>query len=160
MRAARWFLFGAVVASAAPVRAQAPAAASCPSCTSVLLPVATRHLPRGTVLSAGDLRVALVAQRGPHADPPEDVTGWVTRRAVRPGEVLRAPTIARLPLVARGSVVQVAVQHGPVQVTTTGVAVIDAHLDDEVPIRLGPKRIVQGRVRGPGQVQLIESRTP
>jgi flagella basal body P-ring formation protein FlgA len=113
------------------------------------------------VLSESDLRVARVAVRGPQADLPTTISGWITRRTIRAGEVLRAPAIARRPLVPRGSVVDVAIRVGDVQVVTRGVAVRDAEMDEAVAIRLGPKRMVQGRVQGPGHVLLIDSlRTP
>jgi flagella basal body P-ring formation protein FlgA len=89
------------------------------------------------------------------------VAGWVTRRAVRAGEVLRPPAIARRPLVARGMPVAIAVQVGDIEVLASGVAVADADVDDIVGVRLGPKRTVQGRVLRAGHVQLIDSlRTP
>lgn len=147
------------VAGSGPLRAQDTA--TCAACSQVMAPVATRHLPRGTVLSERDLTVARVVLRGPQSDLPVAITGWVTRRAVRAGEVLRPPAIARRPLVPRGSVVDVAVRVGEVEVVTAGVVLRDGEMDDEVSIRLGPKRTVQGRVRGPGQVLLIDSqRTP
>jgi flagella basal body P-ring formation protein FlgA len=135
--------------------------ASCMDCAAFLAPVATRHLPRGTVLSETDLKVARVAVRGIQADLPVQVAGWVTRRTIRAGEVLRPPAIARRPLVPRGSTVDVAIRVGEVEVVTRGVAIRDAEMDDAVAVRLGPKRTVQGRVQGPGHVLLIDSlRTP
>ena len=155
-------VFGLLVTSAAVVPAQdRDPTAPCQGCPSFLAPVATRHLPRGTVLSESDLRVARVAVRGLHADLPATISGWVTRRTIRAGEVLRPPAIARRPLVPRGSTVDVAIRVGEVEVVTRGVATRDAELDDAVAVRLGPKRTVQGRVQGPGHVLLIDSlRTP
>lgn len=152
-------LVASSVAGSGSLRAQDTA--TCAACSQVMAPVATRHLPRGTVLNESDLTVARVALRGPQSDLPVAITGWVTRRAVRAGEVLRPPAVARRPLVPRGSVVDVAVRVGAVEVVTAGVVLRDGEMDDEVSIRLGPKRTVQGRVRGPGQVLLIDSqRTP
>jgi flagella basal body P-ring formation protein FlgA len=150
----------ALIAGARAVPAQ-EAVSACATCPFLLAPVATRHLPRGTVLSESDLQVARVAVRGPQSDLPATITGWVTRRSIRAGEVLRPPAIARRPLMPRGSTVTVEVRVGGLAVATTGVAMADAELDDTVSVRLGPKRTVQGRVRGPGQVVLIDSlRTP
>ncbi|MBK8250668.1 MAG: flagellar basal body P-ring formation protein FlgA [Gemmatimonadetes bacterium] len=155
-------VLGLLLGAVADVPAQDRAATtSCADCQTFLAPVATRHLPRGTVLSESDLRVARVAVRGLHADLPGTLSGWVTRRTIRAGEVLRPPAIARRPLVPRGSTVDVAIRVGEVEVMTRGVATRDAEMDDAVAVRLGPKRTVQGRVQGPGHVLLIDSlRTP
>lgn len=155
-------VMGVVLTPIADVPAQdRDSTASCQGCPTFLAPVATRHLPRGTVLSESDLRVAHVASRVLQADLPVTISGWVTRRTIRAGELLRPPAIARRPLVPRGSTVDVAIRVGEIEVVTRGVAIRDAEMDDAVAVRLGPKRTVQGRVQGPGHVLLIDSlRTP
>src|SRR3954471_8298978 len=57
--------------------------------------VATRTLPRGTVLSAGDfeLRDTTMRMSATRPHPTPVVAGWVPRRTITAGEILREPAV-------------------------------------------------------------------
>ena len=115
--------------------------------------VATRRLARGTVLRAGDMRAARVARRGPVARATGDVaTGWIVRRVIQAGEVLRAPAVAPAPLVTAGQAVQYTYQQDGLALTLAGVAPVAGSLGDTIPVRLGARRRVSGIVTGPAHV--------
>jgi flagella basal body P-ring formation protein FlgA len=128
--------------------------------------VATRRLPRGTVLRATDLAPARVPARvdahgRAHADSCLVAPGWVARRVIQPGEVLRPPAVAPAALVAAGQAVRYTFRHDGLELTLDGVAPVGGALGDTIPVRLGARRRVTGVVAGPAHVVATDSpRTP
>lgn len=139
-------------------------AANAPATTEAL--VATRRLTRGTVLRASDIARTQVAPRldaNGHARPEalDVVPGWVARRVIQPGEVLRAPAVAPAPLVAAGQAVRFTYQQDGLELSLDGVAPVAGALGDTIPVRLGARRRLTGIVAGPAHVVAIDlSRTP
>lgn len=120
--------------------------------------VAARLLPRGTVLTERD--IALTPATNASATTPIDTAaraGWVTRRLVRAGEVLRAPAVAPAPLFHANHPVRFLVQRDGFQLSLDGVAVIAASLGDTIPVRLGAKRRLSGVVSGRDEVVALDS---
>ncbi|MEO6445737.1 MAG: flagellar basal body P-ring formation chaperone FlgA [Gemmatimonadaceae bacterium] len=163
LRPLRWSLLlvmqavAVLFSGAAPLHAQSESSLSLAGPTQ-LVPVATRRLPRGTVLRESDMTVARVALRGPASAQPAAVTaGWVTRRVVLAGEVLREPAVAPAPLVAAGQRVQFTYMQNGLQLTFDGVAMAAGSLGDAVAVRLGAKRRVTGLVSGPARVVATDS---
>lgn len=120
---------------------------------SIEVTVATRRLPRGAVLQAGDLQVmrvagGLAAARRHTAVHP----GWIARRVIQPGEILRPPAVAPAPLVTAGQAVQFTFQQDGLALTLDGVAPVAGSLGDTIPVRLGARRRVTGVVAGPARV--------
>jgi flagella basal body P-ring formation protein FlgA len=128
---------------------------------TVLAPVATRRHPRGTVLNESDFTVARVALGESPLSPGQSRpgVGWVTRRVVAEGEVLREPAVAPAPAVAAGQPVLFVYNAGlsGLRLSLHGVARSAAALGDRVAVRLGPKRSVAGIVAGPGLVTATDS---
>jgi len=145
----------AILLWAAPSALAAQGAAGT-SADSIEVAVATRRLPRGTVLRAGDVSMARVvagiasARRHTAVHP-----GWVTRRVIQPGEVLRPPAVAPAPLVAAGQPVQFTYQQDGLALTLDGVAPVAGSLGDTIPVRLGAHRRVTGVVAGPARVVAV-----
>ena len=162
-RIARWFVFLAVQALAAIVsgRSRLYAQADVPAsrdAADVPVPIATRRLPRGTVLTERDMTVARVAHRSAAVSGPINVAaGWITRRVVQAGEALRAPAIGPAPLVRAGQTVEFIYMQDGLRLSLHGVAVVSAALGDVVDVRLGVKRRVTGIVSGPARITAIES---
>jgi flagella basal body P-ring formation protein FlgA len=101
------------------------------------------------------MTLATVTVRGqptPHAIP-----GWVTRRVVLAGEVLREPAAAPMPLVSAGAPVQFEINQSGLRLSLDGVAMSAASLGERVAVRLGAKRRVVGIVAGPARVIAIDS---
>ncbi|MES2521499.1 MAG: flagellar basal body P-ring formation chaperone FlgA [Gemmatimonadota bacterium] len=122
------------------------------------LPVATRDLARGDTVGAADftLRDTTMVWRwnGVSPDTTRAITGWVTRRAIVAGEVLRAPAVMAPPLVTSGATVTVVYQDGPVRLTLTGVAMNTAPLGAAVGVRIDRTRRLDGIAVAPNTVRL------
>ncbi len=137
---------------------------------SVDVLVATRRLARGAVLRASDMTVARIGRRALAARSAARsatrsagavTAGWVARRVIQAGEVLRAPAVAPAPLVAAGQAVQYTYQQDGLALTLDGVAPVAGSLGDTIPVRLGARRRVTGIVAGPAHVvALAPSQVP
>lgn len=123
-----------------------------------MVPVATRRLPRGTVLSESDISVARVVDWSAHrtADLPS-VSGWITRRIIHPGERLREPALAPAPAVKAGDTVLLLAGGPGFRLSITGTATADGAPGRTLAVRLGAGRVVSGTVLGPGTLALIDS---
>lgn len=116
-------------------------------------PVASRRLPRGTVLSATDIRWRPTQRTARSSTPAQQpTTGWVTRRVILEGELLRPPAVVPAPMVRAGDPVRVRVTVQGLQLTTAGIATTSAVLGDTISVRLGPHRRLSGVVTGPNLV--------
>lgn len=129
-------------------------------------PVAARRIARGTILRAADITIARVPMRidafGIARPDTTPVTpGWIARRVIQRGEVLRSPAVAPAPLVAAGQPVQFTYLQDGLELTLDGVAPVAGSLGDTIPVRLGARRRVTGVVAGPARVVATDlSRTP
>lgn len=119
------------------------------------VPVAARDLPRGVVLTGADIRMGVGPGVGRSGELGE--AGWVTRRVVRAGEVLRAPAVGRPRVVKSGDEVEVRWAGGAVSVVVRGVAAGSAGVGERVRVRLGTGWRIEGVVIGPA---LIEIQSP
>lgn len=108
------------------------------------LPVAARSIPRGAELVAEDI--------APGTDSATARLGWIARRVIRAGEVLREPAVVPPPLIRAGQAVQYRVTVNGISVSLAGTALSDASLGDEVMVRVDARRRMQGVVTGRGMV--------
>jgi flagella basal body P-ring formation protein FlgA len=115
--------------------------------------IATRTLARGTVLSANDFVVRDTTLRGP-ADAMPVGEGWVTRRLIGAGEVLRIPAVERPHLVTANQPVEVEWRDSNVTLTLRGIATRNAALGERVPVRTGSGRRMEAVVVAPGRVRM------
>jgi flagella basal body P-ring formation protein FlgA len=139
--------------------AQETAAAAVPrGHVRLALPVATRDLARGDTLRDSDMRFVdtLLVWRwqGTLPDTTRPQAGWVTRRPIAAGELLRAPAVTAPPIVASGATVRVLYQDGPVRLTLTGVATNSASLGAPVGVRIDRTRRLDGVAVAPNTVRL------
>jgi flagella basal body P-ring formation protein FlgA len=111
------------------------------------------------VIGAGDMTVARVAIRASSTGGRLAQTGWVTRRVVLPGELLREPAVAPMPLVGAGQTVSYTFRSDGIELTLEGVAMNAGSLGSDVTVRLDPHRRVVGTVTGPGRVESRDSRS-
>lgn len=105
---------------------------------------AARPIARGTVLAVADLRLGAAAS--------EVQPGWIARRAIREGEVLRPPAVVPPRAVRQGQTVRVLVAEGGVHLALEGQAMGGGDPGDEVLVRLGPNRRITGVITGAAQV--------
>ncbi len=108
-------------------------------------PVATRDLPRGYVLTVGDVEWQEIVFWGAPTEPdtrPRE--GWISRRPITAGDPLVSPQVNPRPAVASGTNVTVRWTTGRVTVELSGRAVGNAALGEEVSVRLKTGLRVRG----------------
>lgn len=87
---------------------------------------------------------------------PAQAAGRVARRALGAGAVLTAQDLISPRAVRRGDAVTLVSRHGAVEVRASGRALGEAGTDERVSVEnLASRRIVQGVVRGNGEVEVI-----
>ena len=132
---------GLLAALASSVHAQAPQGLQ--ESAAVAGAVATRTLPRGTILQASDVT----------GDAAASVLGFETQRVITAGESLRAPAIAPAAAIRAGETVTVRVEMSGIIVTRPGVALGTARVGQPVRVRLG-QHSLSGIADAPGVVRL------
>ena len=115
--------------------------------------IATRTLPRGTGLTSADFVVRDTTLRG-LPDTSEVSPGWVTRRLIGAGEVLRMPAVERPNAVSANQAVQVEWQDKDIRLTIHGIATRHASLGERVSVRIDNGRRMEATVVAPGRVRL------
>lgn len=110
--------------------------------------VATRALPRGTVLAADDMAPAAPNAAG--AAP----LGWTTKRLIAAGEPLRAPAVAPPDAIRSGQPVDVVYSDGAIRLRLKGTALNAAPVGARVAVRIDARRRLEGVAVGPSTVQL------
>lgn len=129
-----------------------------PGTAQVTWPRATRALPRGETLGAGDFTLAdtVIAWHWNRVQPDSTraVIGWVTRRAIAAGEFLRSPSIAPANVVTAGTTVTVLWNDGTLRLTLKGTATNNAALGAPVGVRIDRNRRLDGLAVAPNTVRL------
>jgi len=124
----------------------------------VSLSFATRFLERGETLRPDDFvrRDTVINWRWGMVSP--DTTrvsaGWMTRRPIAAGEVLRPPAVMPPPVITSGATVSAVYQDGPVRVVIAGTATNTAAVGAPVGVRIDRARRLDGVAVGPNIVRL------
>ncbi len=152
-------VFLACVAAASLALPATYAAAQSTSGTArVRVAVATHALQRGATLTAEDIAIVdtTIVWRWTTIAPDTVLAqpGWVTRRPIAAGEVLRAPGVGAPPVVNAGATVAVLYQDGPVRLRLSGVATNTAALGAPVGVRIDATRRLDGIAVAPNTVRL------
>lgn len=126
--------------------------------TIAQVPVLTRPLRRGDLISASDISWQDL-ELGPGSAQiivsAEDVIGRTPRQNLRAGVPLRGFDLTAPTAVARGSQVTMIFQSGNLQITTQGRALADAAMGEAVRVvNLMSSRTVEGRVEAMGVVRV------
>lgn len=125
---------------------------------TITISVAARALARGDTLQASDIATmdtTIVWRWNSIApDTTRALPGWVTRRYVALGEVLRAPAVMPPPVITSGTRVTAIWQDGPLRVVVTGIATNTAAIGAPVGVRIDPTRRLDGIAAGPNTVRL------
>jgi len=118
--------------------------------------VATHVLPRGTVLSADDFEMRDTSTRGfvSMPDTTAIAAGWVTRRTINAGEILRAPAVEAPTVVSANSPVSIEFADGNVSLTIRGVAARNGAIGERVPVRTEMGKRIEATVVAPGRVKV------
>lgn len=119
--------------------------------------VAARAITRGDTLMASDLATldTVITWRWNGApDTTRAAAGWVARRNIAAGEVLRAPAVTPPPVITSGSTVTAVWQDGALRVVVAGVATNTAALGAPVGVRIDRTRRLDGVAAGPNLIRL------
>jgi flagella basal body P-ring formation protein FlgA len=120
--------------------------------------VALRPIAQGEVLRSADLRI----ERRPKTEAAtiEEIVGLAAKRALKPGQVIRAADVMRPELVARNESVTVIFEVPGMVLTTLGKAIESGALGDVISVvNVQSKRTIQATVRGSGRVS-VTAATP
>lgn len=122
------------------------------------LPIATRDIMRGDTLGASDIAMRDTMLVWHWNSAPSDtasvVPGWVARRNIAAGELLRTPAVMAPPLVTSGQTVSVLYEDGPVRLVLKGVATNTAPLGAPVGVRISATRRLDGVAVAPNTVRI------
>lgn len=118
--------------------------------------IATRDLARGSVLTATDMRWAdTVGVAASSSDTVRVVPGWVARRTIRAGEILREPSVSRPDLVSSGDAVDVVYSTPEVTIRVRGTAIGSGGQGDPVYVRLDNRKRLRGVVTAANTVRVM-----
>jgi flagella basal body P-ring formation protein FlgA len=115
--------------------------------------VATRIIARGTVLSAADFILRDTTLRGP-SDTTTVSEGWVARRLIGAGEILRMPAVERPRMINANQPVQLEWSDSNVTLVLRGIATRNAALGERIAVRTDSGRRVEATVVAPGRLRL------
>ena len=119
------------------------------------VPVATHQIARGATLTADDIEFRDSTMRsGTPADTNEVAPGWVTRRMINAGEILRSPAVEPPSLVTANQPVEVEWVDGNIKLTLRGIATRNAPIGSRVTVRMENGRRVDGTVVAAGRVRI------
>lgn len=126
--------------------------------TVIDIPVLVRPVARGEVIAAGDvewLRMRSDRVRPDAITSEATLIGQEARRALRPGEALRAFDLREPAAIARGETVALVFQSGPLTLTARARALENAALGQTARfVNLQSNRTIEGVVEGPGRVRV------
>ncbi len=121
--------------------------------------VASRNLQRGELISTEDVGVEVLDMsqyRQGYSSKPEDIIGKELRYPVNKGDAFRSSALNTQLAIKRGDDVSVEAIAGTIRVVTTGTAVSDGRIGQQIKIKNNQSaRILSAKVLGPGKVQSI-----
>jgi flagella basal body P-ring formation protein FlgA len=115
--------------------------------------IASRALARGTVITVDDIiyKDSTVRAAG---DSSRVAPGWVTRRMIAAGELLRAPAVEPPNVVLANQTVDVEWKDQNVALTLRGIVTRSAAIGDRVTVRTESGRRFEGTVIASGRVRI------
>jgi flagella basal body P-ring formation protein FlgA len=123
-----------------------------------LMPIATRPLRKGDIVSGADVELSRVNGTTVGRDVIEnlsDVVGQSLTRDVGQGEMFRNGAVVVTPLVKAGARVTLLYRRGRLEATATGVALENGAAGQEIKVRNeASNKIIEGRVSDPGIVEV------
>jgi flagella basal body P-ring formation protein FlgA len=129
----------------------------------IKIPVLSRLLKEGEIVSAGDLSLAPMRADRIARDTlanPEDIVGRVAERALQPGRALRRNDLKRDLVVKRGQTVTLTFDDGSMVLSLQARALTDGAKGEPVKaINLSSSRVVEGVAAGPGLVAVYDNAT-
>jgi flagella basal body P-ring formation protein FlgA len=116
--------------------------------------VAAHALSRGEVLAADDIEFRDTTSARAMSDTNQIVPGWVTRRAISAGEVLRSPAVEPPVIVGANQPVEIEWQDQNIRMIVHGTATRNASMGERVSVRTESGRRIEATVVAPGRVRI------
>ena len=117
--------------------------------------VATHQIARGATLTGDDMELRDSTMRpGAFVDSTVVAPGWVTRRIINAGEILRSPAVEPPNLVTANQPVAVEWIDQNIHLTPRGTATRNAAIGTRVTVRMDSGRRIDGTVVGAGRVRI------
>jgi flagella basal body P-ring formation protein FlgA len=128
--------------------------------STVQIPIAAHDLARGDVLTIADIAwtdtlASVIANGSTFRNGEHVAAGWVARRRIREGEILREPSVSRPDLVSIGDEVDVIYVAPGVKVKVHGTAVGSGADGDEVYVKLENRKRIRCIVTGINTVRVM-----
>jgi len=123
----------------------------------VTWPIARRAFVTGDTVHATDFALRDTVIMWPWNTAPDTtraIDGWIARRPIMVGEVLRTPAVSAPPIVSAGTTVTAIWQDGSLRLVLTGVATNSAPLGAPVSVRIDRSRRLDGVAIAPNTVRL------
>ncbi|MDB4878193.1 MAG: hypothetical protein JWM41_4639 [Gemmatimonadetes bacterium] len=117
------------------------------------LAIATRAIARGSVLTADDFEFRDSTMRAP-VDTARVAAGWVARRVITAGEVLRAPAVEPPQVVTANQPVEIEWKDQNIRVSMRGTVTRNGSIGERVIVRTEQGRRLDATVVGPGRVRI------
>jgi flagella basal body P-ring formation protein FlgA len=150
--------FTALLSVAAPGMATVQMRVSGQVVAMVRTAVAARHLPRGSLVGADDVRMARVrlgSLRGGGAVQAQSVRGFSVRRDLAEGQPLEVADLARPPMVLRGSLVRMRLDSDGIALSAQGIAAEAGALGERIHVQNPVSHVVvEAEVTGPLEVRV------
>jgi flagella basal body P-ring formation protein FlgA len=115
--------------------------------------VAAHDIARGAILTADDIVYRDTVMRAP-TDTNHVAPGWVTRRMVAAGELLRAPVVTPPIVLQANQQVNIEWADRNITLKLRGVATRSASLGERIIVRTEYGRRIEATVIGPGRVRI------
>ncbi len=155
MNRALLVVIATVICATQAARAQSTTASASTS-ASTRVAIATRDLARGNVLAATDMNwVDTTGVSAISLDTAHVAAGWVARRGIRTGEILRQPGVSRPDLVSNGDAVDVVYSAPGVSIKVRGTAIGSGGEGEQVYVRLDNRKRLRGVVAGANTVRVM-----
>ncbi|MBL8251744.1 MAG: flagellar basal body P-ring formation protein FlgA [Candidatus Competibacter sp.] len=120
--------------------------------------VASRSLPKGTVLGPADLKAErrdLSALAGGYETAPDNLLGKQLRQPLSAGTAISPQAVKVLPLIRQGETVTLLMRQGGMEVRSSGVALSDAESGQRLRVRNeASKRVVEGTATANREVEV------
>lgn len=118
--------------------------------------VATRPLPRGTVVRMGDLEAAMIPLRADHVGAQHEAIGRRLEHTLRPGDPVRARWLRAPVAMERGTQIRAVVRRGAVVAESDAEALQDGAAGEIVRIRMAISgRTARARVVDARRVEVL-----
>lgn len=120
--------------------------------------VASRPLPRGTILSAADLRSErrdLTTLSGGYETSAAGVVGKQLQRPLRAGEVIPSRALSSALVIKRGEQVTILARQGGMEVASSGIALHNAAMGERLQVRnRSSQKLIEGTVIAAHKIEI------